>query len=275
LPLAIRDQEEPEVIRRLIRDYRAQPPREPVKHWYWPVSIETLGRFEVLLEGKPLQSSAKPPRRTLALLKAIVAFGGDQVPESKLLEALWSDLEGDAAHRALEAGVHRLRVLLRAPEVIRQKGGMLILDTSRCWIDAQAFDFWTAKSADDEDAADHALGLYGGAFLAEESEEWAFPERERLRSRFIRLVSHAARSRETAGRLDDAVALYLRGLDADPLVESFYQGLMRCYGRQQRATEAAAVYRRMRQTLSVVLGISPSAASDRLFRETVYPSDHA
>lgn len=275
LPLAIRDRVEVDIVRKLIRDYRAPSPREPVKDWNWPVSIETLGRFEVLVEGQPLQLGAKPPRRTLALLKAIIAFGGAQVPESRLLEALWPDLEGDAAHRALEAGVHRLRVLLRAPDVIRQKGGMLILDTMRCWVDARAFDFWAAKSAEDQDAADHALDLYGGAFLAEENQQWVFPERERLRSRFVRLVSRAAEAREAAGQLEDAASLYLRGLEADPLVESFYQGLMRCYGRLRRATEAAAVYRRMRQTLSVVLGISPSAASDRLFRETVYPSDHA
>ncbi|HUF22478.1 MAG TPA: bacterial transcriptional activator domain-containing protein, partial [Burkholderiales bacterium] len=59
----------------------------------------------------------------------------------------------------------------------------------------------------------------------------------------------------------------LRGLDADPLAEMFYQGLMRCYARQGRHAEAISTYRRLRQTLSVVLGVAPSAGTEALVRE--------
>ena len=59
--------------------------------------------------------------------------------------------------------------------------------------------------------------------------------------------------------------LYLRGLDADPVVETFHQGLMRCYQRLGRHAEAISAYRRMRQVLSVVLGVSPSEDSRSLY----------
>jgi DNA-binding SARP family transcriptional activator len=42
-------------------------------------------------------------------------------------------------------------------------------------------------------------------------------------------------------------------MDADRIVEACYQGLMRCYRRLGRQTEAIGAYRRLRQTLSVVL----------------------
>ena len=61
-----------------------------------------------------------------------------------------------------------------------------------------------------------------------------------------------------------AIELYLRGLDADGLTESFYRGLMRCHQSMGRRAEALSVYRRMRQTLSVTLGIKPSPESEAL-----------
>ena len=60
---------------------------------------------------------------------------------------------------------------------------------------------------------------------------------------------------------------YLRGLDADAAVESFYQGLMRCYQRLGRRSEGISSYLRLRQVLSVTLGLAPSPASERLYEE--------
>jgi len=41
---------------------------------------------------------------------------------------------------------------------------------------------------------------------------------------------------------------------------------MRCYARLNRHAEAWSAYRRLRQTLSVTLGIPPSADSESLAR---------
>jgi DNA-binding SARP family transcriptional activator len=58
----------------------------------------------------------------------------------------------------------------------------------------------------------------------------------------------------------------LRGLDADSIVEPFYQGLMRCYHHLDRFAEAASSYRRLKQILSVTLGVAPSATTERLYK---------
>jgi pentatricopeptide repeat protein len=42
---------------------------------------------------------------------------------------------------------------------------------------------------------------------------------------------------------------------------------MRCYARQGRHAEAISTYRRLRQTLSVVLGVAPSPSTEALVRE--------
>jgi LuxR family maltose regulon positive regulatory protein len=88
-----------------------------------------------------------------------------------------------------------------------------------------------------------------------------------LRAKFVRLVESVAQADEIAGRWDKAIALYLKGLEADDLVEAFHLGLMRCYQALGRPAEAISAYRRLRQTLSVVLGIAPSPVAEKLARD--------
>jgi DNA-binding SARP family transcriptional activator len=90
--------------------------------------------------------------------------------------------------------------------------------------------------------------------------------RERLRSKFLIHLSRSGKRHESEGRLDVAALLYQKGIDSDDLAEELYQGLMRCHIQQDRRAEAMAVFRRLRQTLSVTLGIQPSPQSERLFR---------
>ena len=77
----------------------------------WPVKIFTLGRFEVYRANEPLHCSGKVQRRPLSLLKAILAFGGQQVGEARLIDVLWPEAQGDVARFCLNSTVHRLRRL--------------------------------------------------------------------------------------------------------------------------------------------------------------------
>ena len=85
--------------------------------------------------------------------------------------------------------------------------------------------------------------------------------RERLRSRFIRIVEATGRRLEQHGRFDEALDRFRSGLQADDLVEGFYMGQMRCHLALDRPAEALGTYRRMQHIFSVVLGIEPSKDS--------------
>jgi ATP/maltotriose-dependent transcriptional regulator MalT/DNA-binding SARP family transcriptional activator len=261
-------------VRQLIRRWRVEPPSQELPQWPWPVRIRTLGGFEVLLDDAPIEFGRKAPKKTLALLKAIIARGGS-VPENALIDVFWPEETGDAAARSLGAAVHRLRALLgESGDAVVQQGGLLSLDRTRVWVDAWAFERVLAAAQearraghDDDTAADQALALYRGAFLAEEEgEPWPVAMRERLRGKFIQAVAEHAARLEAARRDDEAIAWYLRGLDADSVVEPFYQGLMRCYHRLDRLPEAVGAYRRLKQTLSVTLSLPPSAGTEKLYR---------
>jgi DNA-binding SARP family transcriptional activator len=111
------------------------------------------------------------------------------------------------------------------------------------------------------------VALYGGGFLPDDAEQsWTLPARERLRSKYIQALGALCATLEQDGRYDEAIDWYLKGLDADAIVEPFYQGLMRCYEKLDRRPEAVAAYRRLSQTLSVTLGLRPSAGTERLYQ---------
>ena len=216
---------ETDYVRDRIVQWRMQPPPQVSHTWPWPVSIGAFGRFEVRLYGRPIAFGRKAPKKLLALLKALIALGGTAVSESTLIDALWPDEDGDTAHGAYTMAIIRLRKLLKASDILVQHGGTLSLDRHRCWVDAWAF----GEAVDSATAADHAasfdivrrdearaLSLYKGTFLSEDLDApWSAPMRERLRAKFIALVSLQGQRFEAAYRYDDALSLYQRGLDAD------------------------------------------------------------
>ncbi len=261
LPMALERGIETDAARTLIRECRIIPSPHASDSWPWPLKVYTLGRFEVLLDEKPLGFGRKAPKRTLALFKALIALGGTDVPEQRLIDALWPEQEGDAASESLAAALHRLRRLLGANDTIRQSGGKLSLNSQCAFVDAWAFE----KAAETPGRERLALSLYEGGFLQGEGEPWAASMRERLRGRFVRTVEIAARNIESSGQYEAAIGLYSRGIEMDELIEPFYRGLMRCYSNLGRPAEAAGVFRRLRQTLSITLGTKPSAESQRLF----------
>lgn len=261
---------EPELVRLMIQRWQVPPPDQSLATWPWAVQMFTLGGFSLRVHGAPLVFGRKAPKKTLALLKAIVARGGS-VADAVLVDQFWPDQEGDAAAKSLAAALHRLRALLGVGEALVQQGGQLSLDRSLVWVDAWAFEQALEQapparqnSVTPQPVID-ALAMYRGAFLPDdEGESWPVATRERLRGRYVRAVAEHAARLETAQQMEEAIAWYLSGLDADPLIEPFYQGLMRCYHRLDRLPEAAGAYRRLKQTLAAQLSLPPSAGTERL-----------
>jgi two-component SAPR family response regulator len=158
-----------------------------------------------------------------------------------------------------------LRKLLVFPETIQWNDGLLTLDRQRCWVDIWALDTAVNAQTGGDRAAmpdqDPLLAIYKGPFLPGDDAPWALSMREKLRSRFVEYVARKALYFEREGKYEQASGYFRRGIQTDDLVESFYQGLMRCQIHLGQPAEGIATFRRLRQTLSVTLGIQPSPAS--------------
>lgn len=192
------------LVRELIRLWRLEPVGSAVACAAWPrpIRIRTLGSFAVEREAAT-PASRKAPRKVLALLKALVACGGRDVPAASLADALWPDAEGDKGFQALDTSLHRLRKWLGCEEAIAVHDGQVSLAARHCWLDVWAFQ----RLLEDASAQDRlgrlaeagclreqARALYLGAFLpGDEHEPWTGPLRERLRRRFEEAGARGAR----------------------------------------------------------------------------------
>lgn len=278
---------EREFALQLIAAHRLEPgdPAAVSETWPWPLRVITLGGFDVLKDGKRAGAGRKVQHKPLMLLKALITFGGSEVPEEKITDLLWPDSEGDAAHSAFSTTLQRLRSLVGNDKALLLDERRLSLDPRFCWVDAWSFErmheraesLWRAAdeqrgkkpespAADAYRYGEKALELYQGCFLPGDiSQAWTAAYRERLRSKFLRLVLQQGLYLEESAQWRKAVETFQRGLETDELAEEFYQHLMMCYQRLGRKAEAMRVYDHCRAVFSSGLGISPSRQTEALY----------
>jgi ATP/maltotriose-dependent transcriptional regulator MalT/DNA-binding SARP family transcriptional activator len=263
---------EKDYARGLIQRRRLVPDSPPVavEAWPWPVKIFTLGRFEVVRDGEPVRFARKAQRKPLALLKALIAFGGRTVREDLVMDALWPEAEGDAARAALASALHRLRRLLGREQAVRRQEGQLNLDARLCWVDVWAVERLLGRAeteADSRELTRNAAGLYRGAFLDDREVELprATALAESLRRRLLRQLVRVGRQCEPADP-QQAADWYEEALRVDPCAEDVYRSLMAAYDRLERSGDVVAAYRRCQTALASLRGLVPSAETQGLFR---------
>ena len=264
-------------VRQLIRRLKLRPKVPPLEipHWPWPISIATLGRFELLIDDEPV-AMTRMKKTPLLLLKAIIALGGENVRIDTLSEWLWPETEGDAAYNAFRTTLSRLRRLLRFDNVILSHEGAVSLDAYSVWIDTWAFErIRSIANSSRQDIGElfrQIRQLYQGEFLPRENDFWMISPRERIRDQYLRQVARFGEALEKQKRWQGAVACYRACLDADDLSEQIYQRLMTCYWRLGDKSAAASTYKRLRKILKSQLDVAPSSGTEVLYRRIVAES---
>lgn len=264
---ALRADVEVPYVRNVIRDHRLPAPATAGDKWPWRVKVWVLGTFRVEHDDIPLVSDGRAQKKPLELLRALIAMGARAVPSWNLIAVLWPDSDGDAAQHAFETTLYRLRKLMGCEEALILFEGALTLNARVCWVDAWAFDACLethakGSSADlDQAGVERALELYRGRLLSTEEAPWALAPRDHWHRRYLDTVDTVGACYEAAGRWSDARDLYERALSIDDLAELGYRGLIRCHLRCGEPAEALRVFRRCRELLSIVLGVSPSTAT--------------
>jgi LuxR family maltose regulon positive regulatory protein len=269
---------EVEYVQDLIRE-RNLIPDEPPMHlesWPWAVQVFTLGRFQVLLDGKSFQSRRKAQKRPLEMLKVLVSFGNQSIDKNHLSDLLWPEAEGDRAQQTFDTTLHRLRQLLGYDKAVNLQEGKVNLDPRYCWVDSFAFEHILEQTESSSAKAkkdtalqlfERAVSLYEGHFLGGEADQpWAISYRERLRSKFLRSIERLGDFFEKVGELDRAADCFRRAIEVDDLAEVFYQRLMLCLKRLDRRADALAVYQRCRNTLDATLGIEPTLETQTIYK---------
>lgn len=271
---------ETDYIKSLIKKRNLKPDSSmiEIENWPWDIKIYTLGRFEILKNDVRLSFTRKAQKKPLELLKLVLTHGGKDVPEEKINGVLWPDAEGDAAHQSFTSTMHRLRKLLGNDQSVQLTDGKVSLNRDIVWVDYWVFE-QLLKNIEEKHLINHSdeteymkifnktMLLYQGIFLPGDTEvSWSAIMRERLRIRFINIISKIGKKLEQSGRWEEAIEFYKKGLETDNLVEEFYRSLMNCYLHLEMKTEGLAIYQHCKALFSVALGSKPSEATESIHK---------
>jgi len=275
---ALRHDIQIEYTRKLIQLYNLEPlSKDDIPdNWPFKIKIFSLGRFSLLIDEVPVSSDRKVSKKTLELLKAILAFGAKKVSGERLANVLWPDQEGDKANGNFRTVLHRLRKLL-GHEALIYSNGLVSLDPALFWVDV----WYAERNLNKINSASlplekersvvllqNVMKQYQGPFLHHDVESsWSLSLRKRLHQKLTHAISTVGEYSETNHKLEDALALYQLALDYDDLHEGFYQGIMRCCIGLDRAAQGIAAYQRSRTTLSKKLNVAPSQATEELRKQ--------
>jgi DNA-binding SARP family transcriptional activator len=232
------------------------------------VTIVTLGRFDVLVAGVSVPSSAWQSRKARDLLRILLSRRGRAVPREELAELLWpGEDSGKTTANRLSVALSTVRTVLdpyrRSPpdHFLFADQACVGLNLARTEVDAYEF------AAE----AEHGLRLlrqggqdaravlisaeqrYHGDFLGDEPyHEWSVPLREELRALYLRATYELVTLLLAAGENAEAARYFHRILDMDPYDERSHLALIRLHLRSGRHGEARRAYQRYGEAMLAV-----------------------
>jgi TolB-like protein/DNA-binding SARP family transcriptional activator len=233
------------------------------------VRVYCLGHFRIE-DGSGNSLARHGQRKSLALLKTLIALGSRNVAQDELLDALWPDSDGDAAQTAFASTLYRLRQFIGQNALILHNR-QLSLDPPHVWCDVNELELTVNKILSNPgstlstapDSGNLLITLYRGPFLSGESEPPAIlPMRERLHSRFLRAVRQTSAAMQESGDSNAAISLLESAAEIDPTAEEICQGLMTALSSVGRQAEATAAYKRLCRALGTQPSVAPSTGTE-------------
>jgi DNA-binding SARP family transcriptional activator len=214
--------------------------------------------------------------RQLALLALIAEAGKKGISRDRVIGILWSETEEEQARHTLSQTLYSLR---------RETGAELIQGTAQLRLDlalsSDVGEFEHAIAAGDPATA---AALYTGRFLdgfylpgAPEFERWVEEERTRLHRALLGSLERLATQADSGARPADAVRLWQRLAELDPLSARYAVGFMRALAAAGDRPHALAQARLYRTTVRRELDAEPDPAVRKLEAElrALTPEDHA
>jgi ATP/maltotriose-dependent transcriptional regulator MalT/DNA-binding SARP family transcriptional activator len=249
----------------------------------YQLRVRTLGTFGVWRGDSEVRDRDWRSVKARHLLQLLLIERGRLIPRERVLDALWPELESEAAANNLRVTLSRLYKALEperpdgAPShYIQQHGETYGFNMASDFaLDAAQFSDAVAAGQRAERLERHdeavaayrkAIALYNGTFLPDSLyEDWSVIERERLGLLFNLAALRLGELLLEEGLVHEAMGLAWRVLEHDGAQEEAYQLLMRAYGDLGERSTALRIYQRCVKTLREELGVEPLPETTALF----------
>ncbi|WP_167393622.1 tetratricopeptide repeat protein [Micromonospora chokoriensis] len=229
------------------------------------VTVRTLGRFEVYVDGAQVLATAWQSRKARDLLRILASRRGRAVPREQLGEMLWPAQDPERVGHRLSVALSTLRGVLdperrtSTDHFVIAAHPSLALDVDHVELDVEEFlteaahGFRLAEHGETDDARATLLlaeQRYRGDFLEDEPyDDWSRPTREEARRVYLRVVRKLA---ALAPGVDETVRHLGRALELEPYDEGVHGEFVRTLTAAGRHGEAAQAYRRYVEAMSSI-----------------------
>ncbi len=243
-----------------------------------PIQICMLGNFRLLRAGHAI--AIRSGGKTEAFLCHLGLQYGRRVPSEQLQEVVWPSSDPALAHNSLNTLAYNVHKLLGpslngVPLVLHEDGYYRLNSEAGVIVDVVCFD--TLARAGDQhlqhgdsltaaQSYTHAIGLYRGD-LCVALDMHAVVERERLRVRYLSLLSRVASYAFSVGNYPECLDYAWRLLRQDPCREDAHRLIMQCHVRSGERTAALRHYHHCEAVLRGELGVVPERATTALFEQ--------
>ncbi|MFN8512368.1 MAG: BTAD domain-containing putative transcriptional regulator [Chloroflexia bacterium] len=235
------------------------------------LQIGLLDGFTVAIDGQPLPDRAwGGSRKARALAKLLALTPGQRLHRDQALDALWPDLDPEAAGRALHQALYLVRrALAPAQAHVALQGQVVALHApGGLTTDLATFQAAADRARRSRAPADYraALAHYAGDLLPDDRyEEWAVQPREAARTTFLGLLRDLAAAQEAGGDAAGAVATCERLVAAEPADEAAHVALMRLHAQGGQRARALQQFGQLRAALQREIDAEPEPASQQLY----------
>ncbi len=223
------------------------------------LEVEGLGPLRIRYQGREIKEQDWKTSKSRALFLVLLLHGGTEVPDERLTDLFWSELEGDRAQANLYSALTYIRRALGEGEVVQHRRGRCRFNTDL----SHRVDFLDFEREVKAGRLQAALDLYLGDLLENLQEDWIRPYRRRLRELAVRALEGLML--EAAGQEPRLVSLAEQLLAIDRCHQGAYQALMRL--RADQPERVARLYWACQEALAEELHLAPSAETTRLFQE--------
>ena len=240
--------------------------------------IWLLGGFRVSVGTTEIAPARWRLRKARSLVKLLALATGHRLHREQLLEALWPDLEPEAASNNLRKTLHHARramssVAAAPVSYLRFENDLLgLAPAGQCWVDVDAFERAAGEARRNRSAGAYraALDYYRGDLLPEDRyEDWTSTRRESLRQDRLRLLTELAALYERDLDPTRASETLQQLLTHDPGREDAHRGLMRLFALTGQRQQALRQYQTLREAISREFDAEPDPASQQLHQDIV------
>ena len=184
------------------------------------LEIRLLGRFELRLDGEPIEISSRPSRM---LLSYLVLTRMKQHPREKIAGLIWPDSTETNARKNLRQALWRLRKAIGEAYLLNDTQSIAFNPTSDFWLDVAVL-----EEKEQQHIVD-AISAYEGELLPGFYDDWILLERDRLEAIYERKMHQFIEQLIQEQRWEDVLNWGEHWIAKGQIPEAAYRALMRAH----------------------------------------------